>query len=95
MNDQPVLDAASPEIQQRITTSFARQRLMTHLGARLTHIGPGRVHILLPYQPEVTQQDGYIHAGATSAIPTAPAATPRSPAFPPTPRCSLSNTRST
>lgn len=68
MNDQPVLDAASPEIQERITTSFVRQRLMTHLGARLTHIGPGRVHILLPYRPEVTQQDGYIHAGATSAI---------------------------
>ncbi|MFJ8774769.1 PaaI family thioesterase [Streptomyces microflavus] len=41
---------------------------MAHLGARLTHISPGRVHIVLPARPEVTQQHGYIHAGATSAI---------------------------
>ncbi|MFD4116839.1 PaaI family thioesterase [Streptomyces niveus] len=41
---------------------------MTHLGARLAHIGPGRVHIELPARPEVTQQHGYIHAGATSAV---------------------------
>jgi uncharacterized protein (TIGR00369 family) len=41
---------------------------MGHLGARLSHIGPGRVHILLPRRPEVTQQHGYFHAGATSAI---------------------------
>jgi uncharacterized protein (TIGR00369 family) len=26
------------------------------------------VHIVLPNRPEVTQQHGYIHAGATSAI---------------------------
>jgi acyl-coenzyme A thioesterase PaaI-like protein len=26
------------------------------------------VHIALPSRPEVTQQDGYFHAGATSAI---------------------------
>jgi uncharacterized protein (TIGR00369 family) len=26
------------------------------------------VHIVLPSRPEVTQQDGYFHAGATSAI---------------------------
>ncbi|MFD8420873.1 PaaI family thioesterase [Streptomyces sp. NPDC059466] len=41
---------------------------MSHLGARITHIGPGRVHIVLQARPEVTQQHGYIHAGATSAI---------------------------
>ncbi|WP_420894571.1 PaaI family thioesterase [Streptomyces scopuliridis] len=41
---------------------------MGHLGARLAHIAPGRVHIVLPGRPEVTQQHGYFHAGATSAI---------------------------
>ena len=41
---------------------------MRHLGARLGHVGPGRVHIVLPNRPEVNQQHGYIHAGATSAI---------------------------
>lgn len=41
---------------------------MSHLGARLDHVGPGRVHIVLSSRPEVTQQHGYVHAGATSAI---------------------------
>ncbi len=41
---------------------------MAHLGARLSHIGRGRVHIVLPSRPEVTQQHGYFHAGATSSI---------------------------
>ncbi|MGW2826536.1 PaaI family thioesterase [Streptomyces sp. NPDC001443] len=41
---------------------------MAHLGARMTHIGPGRVHVVLPVRPEVSRQHGYVHAGATSAI---------------------------
>ncbi|WP_143200168.1 PaaI family thioesterase [Kitasatospora sp. CB01950] len=41
---------------------------MSHLGARITHIGPGRVHLAPPSRPEVSQQHGYVHAGATSAI---------------------------
>lgn len=61
-------DEASPEVRERITASFERQGLMRHLGARLAHIAPGRVHIVLASRPEVTQQHGYIHAGATSAI---------------------------
>ncbi|MGW8488307.1 PaaI family thioesterase [Streptomyces sp. NPDC055886] len=67
MEEQPQ-EQASPAVQKRIRDSFDRQGLMAHLGARLTHIGPGRVHIVLPARPEVTQQHGYIHAGATSAI---------------------------
>ena len=62
------LEQAAPEIQARVRASFERQRLMRHLGARLVHIGPGRVHIVLPTRPEVTQQHGFVHAGATSAI---------------------------
>ncbi|MEV6701982.1 PaaI family thioesterase [Streptomyces sp. NPDC051453] len=41
---------------------------MAHLGARLTRIAPGVVHIVLASRPEVTQQHGYFHAGATSSI---------------------------
>jgi uncharacterized protein (TIGR00369 family) len=62
------LEQATPEVQDRIRASFERQGLMGHLGARLSHIGPGQVHIVLPARPEVTQQHGYFHAGATSAI---------------------------
>lgn len=68
MEDQTRQEQASPAVQKRVQDSFDRQGLMTHLGARLSHIGPGRVHIVLPARPEVTQQHGYVHAGATSAI---------------------------
>jgi uncharacterized protein (TIGR00369 family) len=68
MDVQTTHEQAAPEVQARISASFERQGLMGHLGARLTHIGPGRVHIALPSRPEVTQQHGYFHAGATSAI---------------------------
>nr|WTA00709.1 PaaI family thioesterase [Streptomyces sp. NBC_00857] len=68
MEDRTHQEQASPEIKARIQDSFDRQGLMGHLGARITHIAPGRVHITLPSRPEVTQQHGYFHAGATSAI---------------------------
>ncbi|MFF2996466.1 PaaI family thioesterase [Streptomyces sp. NPDC057950] len=66
MEDQQ--EQSSPAVRERIQASFDQQGLMSHLGARITHIGPGRVHIVLRARPELTQQNGYIHAGATSAI---------------------------
>jgi uncharacterized protein (TIGR00369 family) len=68
MEDQTRAEPAGPEVQARIRASFERQGLMRHLGARVAHIAPGRVHILLPSRPELTQQHGYFHAGATAAI---------------------------
>lgn len=68
MEGQTQQDPASLEVQARIRASFDRQGLMAHLGARISRIAAGRVHIVLPSQPEVTQQHGYFHAGATSAI---------------------------
>ena len=59
---------ADEQTEARIRASFARQGLMRHLGAELTEVGAGRVTIELRSRPEVTQQHGYIHAGATSAI---------------------------
>jgi uncharacterized protein (TIGR00369 family) len=59
---------ADPEVRARVQSSFDRQGLMRHLGARIVHIAPGCVRIVLPSRPEVTQQHGYVHAGATSAI---------------------------
>jgi uncharacterized protein (TIGR00369 family) len=53
---------------RRIRDSFDRQGLMRLLGAQLALVAPGQVQIRLPNRPEVSQQHGYIHAGATSAI---------------------------
>ncbi|WP_330260488.1 PaaI family thioesterase [Streptomyces murinus] len=68
MEEQALEEQVSPEVRARVQGSFDRQGLMRHLGARMTHIAPGRVHITLPRAAEVSQQHGYIHAGATSAI---------------------------
>ncbi|GAA2816371.1 PaaI family thioesterase [Kribbella solani] len=59
---------AAAEVRDRVQDSFERQGLMEHLGARISYIGPGEVRIVLPSRPEVTQQHGYFHAGATSSI---------------------------
>ncbi|TDP46246.1 PaaI family thioesterase [Zavarzinia compransoris] len=55
-------------IEDRVTDSFNRQGLMLHLGADIDEVSPGFVRIRLPFAETLTQQHGYFHAGATSAI---------------------------
>jgi uncharacterized protein (TIGR00369 family) len=57
-----------PAPAERIRASFERQGLMKLIGAALDLVEPGRVQITLPRRPEVSQQHGYVHAGATTAI---------------------------
>ncbi|WP_299819945.1 PaaI family thioesterase [uncultured Roseibium sp.] len=57
-----------PDWENRVRTSFAAQNFMTHLGARLVHLSPGAVDLELTMRPELTQQHGFFHAGATSSI---------------------------
>jgi len=52
----------------RIRDSFARQGLMATLGASLGAIAPGAVEIMLVPSPAISQQHGFVHAGAVSAI---------------------------
>lgn len=63
----PATDPASHALQ-RVRAVFESQGLMRHLGAELTEVAAGRVVVRLPFRPEITQQDGYFHAGATSSI---------------------------
>lgn len=57
-----------PNYELRIRASFAKQGLMATLGATLRHIAPGLVEIELPATPAVSQQHGFVHAGAVAAI---------------------------
>lgn len=59
---------SSDDIEQRIRSSFARQGLMATLGATLERIAPGSVEIALRPKPEISQQHGFVHAAAVSAI---------------------------
>lgn len=48
--------------------SFARQALMSTIGATLERAGPGEVEIRLPFRADLTQQHGFLHAGVVTAI---------------------------
>lgn len=55
-------------IQQIVTDCFAAQGLMHTLGTRLVSVEPGEVHIALTPSPALTQQNGFVHAGALTTI---------------------------
>lgn len=56
------------EREALIRDSFAKQGLMTSLGAKIDTIAPGRVSLRLPITAAVTQQHGFAHAGASFAL---------------------------
>lgn len=60
--------AQDPQFEERVRASFAKQGLMATLDARLETVAPGLVEITLPSAPKVTQQHGFVHGGAVSAI---------------------------
>lgn len=55
-------------LYNRIAASFQAQGLMTTLGATLAHVSDGEVRIALPYSTKLSQQLGYVHAGAVTSI---------------------------
>ncbi len=57
-----------PAFAARVRASFARQKAMDFIGARLTVVAPGYTEISLPYRPELTQQKAYVHGGILGMI---------------------------
>jgi uncharacterized protein (TIGR00369 family) len=62
------LEAQDPDFERRVRDSFARQRFMETIGARLAHVAPGEVDIELPVRDELAQQHGFLHAGALATV---------------------------
>lgn len=56
------------DIYKRVADSFNAQGLMATIGARLALVEDGEVHIELPFSMALSQQHGYLHAGATTSI---------------------------
>jgi len=56
------------DIQERIAVSFKSQGLMTTLGAQLVLVADGEVQIELPFSEKLSQQHGYVHAGAITSV---------------------------
>ena len=57
-----------PGTKERVRASFARQGLMATLGATLESVGDGEAEISLVPHPEISQQHGFVHAAAVTAI---------------------------
>jgi uncharacterized protein (TIGR00369 family) len=57
---------SAPDYEERVRKSFARQSVMTTIGAELTLVTPGTVEIEMAYSPDLTQQHGFLHAGIIS-----------------------------
>lgn len=54
--------------ETKVRASFARQGLMTNLGARMLTVRPGEVEIELARREDLTQQHGFVHGAAVAAI---------------------------
>jgi uncharacterized protein (TIGR00369 family) len=52
----------------RVRASFDRQLFMRTLGVTLLSVAPGEVVLELPFTESLTQQHGFLHAGAVSAV---------------------------
>jgi uncharacterized protein (TIGR00369 family) len=57
-----------PEFERRVRASFDRQRFMGTLRARLARVEPGEVDIELAVREELSQQHGFLHAGALATV---------------------------
>lgn len=54
--------------EERVRQSFSKQAFMSTLGAELAAVTQGSVEIRLPFSPNLTQQNSYLHAGAITAV---------------------------
>ena len=57
-----------PAYEARCRASFDKQQFMGVLGARLIEVRSGEVTIELPFRGDLTQQHGFLHAGAIASI---------------------------
>ncbi|MDX6712439.1 MAG: hypothetical protein QOH96_3455 [Blastocatellia bacterium] len=57
-----------PHFAVRVQESFEQQKVMHLIGAKLWRVEPGLVEILLPFRDDLTQQNGFLHAGIITTI---------------------------
>jgi uncharacterized protein (TIGR00369 family) len=68
MTATPHFEARRSDYARSVRDSFGRQGLMGAFGAQLLRIEPGTVEIDIPFSPQLTQQDGFFHAGVGISV---------------------------
>ncbi len=61
-------EPSNPNFRERVTGSFAKQAVMKTLGVSLIDVRPGEVELEFPFNPNLTQQHGFIHAGIIATV---------------------------
>lgn len=61
-------EAVNVEFEKRVRESFARQRVMSLIGAELSVVEAGVIEIRVPAREDLTQQDGFMHAGIVTTV---------------------------
>ncbi len=61
-------EVKDPAYEIKVRQSFDKQAVMTSIGASLLSVAPGEVAIVLPFQSDLTQQNGFLHAGILATI---------------------------
>ena len=65
-------EPGDPTWEARVRRSFSRQKMMETIGAVLERVAPGEIDIRVPVREAISQQHGFVHAGAiTTAVDTA------------------------
>ncbi|MFS8085465.1 MAG: PaaI family thioesterase [Acidobacteriota bacterium] len=62
------MNPRNPSFAADVARSFARQPIMSLIGARLSLVEAGVVEISLPCRADLAQQHGYLHAGIVTTI---------------------------
>jgi uncharacterized protein (TIGR00369 family) len=57
-----------PQAEKRCRDSFARQPMMTTIGASVRAVDAGYVEIEMPFSDKLTQQHGFTHAGVITTL---------------------------
>jgi acyl-coenzyme A thioesterase PaaI-like protein len=61
-------DSETQDYEARVRASFAKQGFMGTLGATMCNVASGLVEIAIRPGAAISQQHGFVHAGAVSAI---------------------------
>jgi len=64
----PTFSPGCPDYVQRVRDSFDQQAFMKTLGATVSDVTPGAVELVMPFRQDLTQQNGFLHAGVTASL---------------------------
>ena len=56
------------DVSSRVRENFAQQQFMKTIGASLLSVKEGAVEITVPFRPDLTQQNTFVHAGVITTV---------------------------